>query len=778
MHMKPSRTWPRAALVLTLVSAAACSTTPTPQSKDGDADLSSFLGEANETLLRLSNEANQAGWVQQTYITPDTEAISSRADQAFVTAVTDYAKKAVRFDAGSGTPDEQRQLTVLKNTLTMAAPSNPSEAGELTRLVTSMGGTYGRGKYCPKDETSEDACLDVEEITEILAKSREPARLLEVWEGWHTIAPPMKPSYQRFVELSNKGARELGFADTGAMWRSRYDMAPDAFAKELDRLWAQLRPLYLSLHTHVRAKLQGEVRRRRTGGRSDSRASARQHLGAGLVECLRHRRTPRYAAHVYSLTSILQSRRIAALDMVRYGEGFFTSLGFDPLPKTFWERSLFVKPRDRDVVCHASAWYIDNADDLRIKMCIDPTAEDFTTVHHELGHDFYGREYKTQPMIFRDSANDGFHEAIGDTIALSVTPEYLVKIGLLDKAPDASGDIPLLLRAALEKLAFLPFGLVVDQWRWQVFSGQVKPDQYNAAWWTLRTQYQGVAPPSQRGEQFFDPGAKYHMPANTPYARYFLAAGTPVPVPPRACEDVGLHDAAPSLLDLRQQGRRRAVEKDARDGCVPPVARCARSAHRATADGRHRDRRLLCAAESVAGPAEQRPDPGLVMMNDFGSIEDWTNLNKVLLPFMVRCGAAAICGAMVGLERELRNKPAGFRTNILICLGAAMYTTVGVLLVRDGDPAVDPTRIAAQVVTGIGFLGAGCVIQAGGRVTGLTSAATIWVVAAIGVVAGVGFPILAFFATCMVVLTLAALRGFENRFLDTPVSDENTERDR
>ncbi len=210
--------------------------------------------------------------------------------------------------------------------------------------------------------------------------------------------------------------------------------------------------------------------------------------------------------------------------MVRYGEGFFTSIGFAPLPKTFWERSLFVKPRDREVVCHASAWYIDNADDLRIKMCIDPTDEDFTTIHHELGHDFYGREYKTQPMIFRDSANDGFHEALGDTIALSVTPEYLVKIGLLDKAPDASGDIPLLLRAALEKLAFLPFGLVVDQWRWQVFSGQVKPDAYNAAWWKLREQYQGVAPISTRGEQFFDPGAKYHVPANTPYARYFLAS--------------------------------------------------------------------------------------------------------------------------------------------------------------------------------------------------------------------------------------------------------------
>jgi putative Mg2+ transporter-C (MgtC) family protein len=157
-------------------------------------------------------------------------------------------------------------------------------------------------------------------------------------------------------------------------------------------------------------------------------------------------------------------------------------------------------------------------------------------------------------------------------------------------------------------------------------------------------------------------------------------------------------------------------------------------------------------------------------MNELALMENWSKLNDVLIPFMVRCGAAALCGAMVGLERELRNKPAGFRTNILICIGAAMYTTVGVLLV-DGT-TVDPTRIAAQVVTGIGFLGAGCILRAEGRVTGLTSAATIWVVAAIGVVAGTGFPILAFFATCMVVLTLAVLRGFENRFLDPATSDD------
>jgi peptidyl-dipeptidase A len=501
-------------------AAIACGRASPPDAEP--ANVTTLLRDANETLLRLSNEANQAGWVQQTYITPDTEAISARADQAYVTAVTGYAKRAARLDLTGASAEETRQVQVLRNTLTMAAPADVTEAGELTQLVTSMGGRYGRGKYCPSGESTE-GCLDVERITEILAEDRDPARLLDVWEGWHTIAQPMKSSYERFVELSNKGARELGFADTGAMWRSRYDMEPEDFARELDRLWDQLRPLYLALHTHVRAQL-----RARYGNVVPETGPVPAHLLGniwaqdwsnvyGLV-------APQGFAAPYSLDRILETRKLSPADMVRIGERFFTSLGFEPLPATFWERSLFAKPRDREVVCHASAWWIDNSDDLRIKMCIDPTAEDFTTIHHELGHTFYAREYRTRPMILRDSANDGFHEAVGDTIALSVTPEYLVRIGMIDKAPDASGDIPLLLRAALEKLAFLPFGLVVDQWRWQVFSGTVTPDQYNAAWWRLREQYQGVRPASPRGEEFFDPGAKYHIPANTPYARYFLAA--------------------------------------------------------------------------------------------------------------------------------------------------------------------------------------------------------------------------------------------------------------
>jgi len=492
---------------------------PAPRTSEQDA--TAFVRSVNETMLALKQRQQQAGWVAATYITPDTQAISARANQAFIDAVARSAKDAARFGDVQVAPDIRRQLDILHTTLTVVTPAEEGAATELTRLMAKMEATYGSGRWCG-DPRQPSSCMDVEAITEVMASSRDPRRLREVWEGWRTVSIPTRDDYARFVELSNRGARELGFADTGALWRSKYDMPPDAFAREVDRLWEQVRPLYVSLHAYVRMKLRekyGDVVP--AGGPLPAHllgniwAQDWSNVGALVA--------PRTGASAYSLTGILEQRKVSAVDMVRMGERFFTSLGFAPLPETFWQRSLFVKPADRNVVCHASAWAVDLVDDLRIKMCIDPTEEDFATIHHELGHNIYQRAYNTLPVLFRDSANDGFHEAVGDTIALSVTPEYLVKIGLLDRAPDASGDIGLLLGRALEKVAFLPFGLLVDQWRWQVFSGQVPPGRYNRAWWDLRLEFQGVAPPSPRGEEFFDPGAKYHVPGVTPYTRYFLA---------------------------------------------------------------------------------------------------------------------------------------------------------------------------------------------------------------------------------------------------------------
>jgi peptidyl-dipeptidase A len=512
-----------AALLSTAISSAAVPEKATPPERGKAptvAEAKVFVVEAETNLLQLAVEASRAGWVQSTYITDDTEALAAKANERLISAGVEYAKKAVRYDSLKLEPDVARKMKLLKLGLTLAAPADPKEAEEVTRIAASMEGTYGKGKYCPQGK---DKCLDLEEITKIMAESRDAGELLDVWRGWHTISIPMRPQYQRFVELANKGARELGFKDSGAMWRSKYDIPPDAFAKEVDRLWGQLKPLYVSLHAYVRWKL-----REKYGDVVPANGPIPAHLlgnmwaqdWSNVFDLVK----PPEADPGFELTKILEAKKVDAKEMVRYGERFFTSLGFEPLPETFWERSLFVKPRDREVVCHASAWDIDNVNDLRIKMCIRPTAEDFTTIHHELGHNFYQRAYNTKPSLFRDSANDGFHEAVGDTIALSITPEYLVKVGLLEKAPDPSKDIGLLLSRALEKLAFLPFGVVVDQWRWKVFDGSITPATYNAAWWDLRTRYQGVAPTVTRSEKDFDPGAKYHVPGNVPYTRYFLAA--------------------------------------------------------------------------------------------------------------------------------------------------------------------------------------------------------------------------------------------------------------
>jgi peptidyl-dipeptidase A len=479
------------------------------------------MEDVNETTFKLALEAQQAGWVSETFITDDTSALNAKANQRLIDKSAQYAKDAVRFDKVEVAPDVRRGLNILKVALVMATPSNPKEGEELTRIAATLDGMYGKGKWC-EDPKKPDSCLDINQITDIMRDSRDEKKLRQVWEGWHTISPPMRKDYARFVELSNKGAKELGFNDTGVMWRSKYDMPAEDFTKELDRLWDQVRPLYLKLHAYVRMKL-----REKYGDVVPANGPIPAHL-LGNIWAQDWTNVypivaPASADKGYNLTDILKKRKTTPTEMVQIGERFYKSLGFAPLPQTFWERSMFVKPRDREVVCHASAWNIDNIEDLRIKMCIQPTDEDFNTIHHELGHNFYQRAYKDLPLIFRDSANDGFHEAIGDTIALSVTPEYLVKIGLLDKAPDASRDIGLLLNKALEKIAFLPFGLLIDQWRWKVFSGEIKPEDYNKGWWDLRLKYQGVAPVTARGEEFFDPGAKYHVPGNVPYTRYFLA---------------------------------------------------------------------------------------------------------------------------------------------------------------------------------------------------------------------------------------------------------------
>ncbi|WP_291987577.1 M2 family metallopeptidase [Luteitalea sp.] len=504
--------------------AAACSRVSAPgttTTSGPPTDAAAFVKQANATLLAQANALSRAQWVAANFITEDTEQISAAATADYVASSMRLAKEAARYPGnGNGNADVARQLLLLKLAASpLPAPSDTALQTELTRIVAGMEAGYGRGKYCPPGKP----CQTIDDLSRLMATSRDPKALLEAWEGWHAIAPPLKQPYERFAQLGNQGAKELGFADLGAFWRAGYDMPPDDFAKEVDRLWIQVKPLYDQLHAHVRRRLGATYGTDVVRPDAPIPAHLLGNMWAQQWGNIYDLVGPPGRAPGYDVGDLLKAKKTDALGMVRYGEGFFTSLGFAPLPETFWKRSLFVRPQDRDVVCHASAWNVDNVDDLRIKMCIEINAEDFVTVHHELGHNFYQRAYNTQPFLYRTGANDGFHEAIGDAVALSITPQYLVKVGLLPSVPQTQDDVEFLLRMALDKVAFLPFGLLVDQWRWKVFSGEITPAEYNTAWWQLREQYQGVAAPGPRPADAFDAGAKYHVPANTPYTRYFLA---------------------------------------------------------------------------------------------------------------------------------------------------------------------------------------------------------------------------------------------------------------
>ncbi|HEV2167195.1 MAG TPA: M2 family metallopeptidase, partial [Thermoplasmata archaeon] len=460
-------------------------------------------------------------WVYATFINEDTELLTSKADARVTLATVDLAKRAARIPEVGLSFDTARQLRLLRLSLPILSPSDPLEGEELAGLVASMTGRYGKGRYRPKGSAVD---LDLTALSRAMAEGRDADTLEDLWTGWHAVGRPMRPEFARYVELANRGAQEVGFADTGAMWRSKYDMSPETFERETERLWEEVRPLYRLLHAYVRKRL-GEVYGNAIVPPSGPiPAHLLGNMWSQTWEHIFPLLAPAGTSPAFDLTAILRDRQVDARELVRVAERFFVSLGFDPLPSTFWERSMFLKPLEREVLCHASAWDVDFVDDLRIKMCIDVTEEEFFVVHHELGHNFYQRAYNRQPFLYRDSANDGFHEAVGDTIGLSVTPEYLVRIGYLAEAPPASADLGLLLKRALEKIAFLPFGLLVDRWRWMVFSGEATPEQYNSTWWALRTRYQGIAPPRPRSEADFDPGAKAHIPSNTPYMRYFLAA--------------------------------------------------------------------------------------------------------------------------------------------------------------------------------------------------------------------------------------------------------------
>jgi peptidyl-dipeptidase A len=528
-----------AALAVALFAAPVAAQTASPATKPTAAEADAYVAAVEKEAADMSIPANQTAWVNATYITDDTDALAAKSGAELTEKAVQWAKGAARFNGLTGVSgDTRRKLDILKNGVGLPAPTTPGAATELATLTTRMSSSYGKGKG-----TLDGKPINGSDIEAAMGETRDPAKLQEMWVSWNdNVGAPMRKDYTRMTAISNAGAKELGFGDVGAMWRSGYDMTPQQFEALTDQIWKEVEPLYLSLHTYVRWKLNekyGDAVQAKTGPiRSDLLGNMWAQEWGNIYDIV----APKGAGDVgYDTGELLKAKGYDPLKMVKQGEAFYSSLGFAPLPETFWQRSQITKPADREVICHASAWDIDNADDIRIKMCTKVNGDDFVTIHHELGHNYYQRAYKNQPFLYKNGANDGFHEAIGDTVALSITPDYLVKIGLLNQAqvPAADKDIGLLLRQAMDKVAFLPFGLLVDKWRWDVFSGKIATGDYQKGWDALRLQYQGIKPPVARDETKFDAGAKYHIPATVPYTRYFLARVLQFQFYKAACDQAG-----------------------------------------------------------------------------------------------------------------------------------------------------------------------------------------------------------------------------------------------
>ena len=515
-------------------AAAAAAFPMTPQ---GAAD---WVAMVEQDMFDFSVEYGRVLWLNSTYIVHDSNQLAAKYGAQATEKSVRYANEAARYAQVAGLdPEVARKLDILRNGIVMPAPVGDGAATELNEIATKLNSQYGQGKGMLGGEEINGSDIEAE----MGNLERTPAELAEMWTSWHdNVGAPMREDYQRMIAIANEGSKELGFADLGAMWRSNYDMDPDQFAAETERMWQEVKPLYMALHTYVRGKLNAKYGAEVQPADGPIRADLLGNMWAQEWGNIYPLVAPEGAGDIgYDLTDLIAAKGLDEIQMVRTGEGFFSSLGFEPLPDTFWERSQFVKPRDREVVCHASAWDVDNVDDLRIKMCIKKNADDFVTIHHELGHNYYQRAYNQQDYLHLNGANDGFHEAIGDMIALSITPEYLVQIDMLDEAdvPSADKDIGLLLRQAMDKVAFLPFGLMVDRYRWQLFDGTIPADQLNKGWNDLRLEYQGIVPPVERDESGFDAGAKYHIPGNVPYTRYFLARILQFQFFKAACDQAG-----------------------------------------------------------------------------------------------------------------------------------------------------------------------------------------------------------------------------------------------
>ena len=359
----------RISIFFATVALAACSGGQSNEgaSQTGETTLTAeeFIDKVNRETAELNKESGAAYWVNATYITHDTSLLAAKATEKgleFQSRIVEESKKyaGVEMDA-----DNARQMKLITAGTTLPAPSNKRDQAELAKITTEMGDLYGSAKYCRED----GECLAETDLIRIMAESRDPDELLDAWNGWRTISPPLRSMYQRFVELGNDGAREMGYENLGDLWRGGYDMESEAFAAEIERLWGQVAPLYNELHCYTRAKLSEKYGNDVVSTDGPIPAHLLGNMWAQQWGNIYDLVEPFPGVGQFDVDAALVEQDWSPVKMTETAENFFISMGMPELPDTFWERSLLTKPRDRDVVCHASAWPLDNGNDVRIKQC-------------------------------------------------------------------------------------------------------------------------------------------------------------------------------------------------------------------------------------------------------------------------------------------------------------------------------------------------------------------------------------------------------------------------
>lgn len=402
---------------------------------------------------------------------------------------------------------------------------------------------YSTAKICSLEDKKNCTLALEPELTNILATSRDASKLKHVWVEWRkAVGTNLKNLFEEYVDLSNEAARLNNFTNNAENWLESYE--DKTFRQQVESLWEQLKPLYLQIHAYIRFKLRQTYGKEIVSEKGPIPAHLLGNMWAQRWRNIASFTLPYPEKQAEDLTEELRRQNYTAEKIFRTSESFFKSINLTAMPDSFWERSILVKPTDREIVCHASAWDFYDGKDFRIKQCTQVTMEHFTTAHHEMGHIEYFLQYKDQPVVYRRGANPGFHEAVGDLISLSVeSRQHLRKIGLLkSKEDDQESILNNLFEIGLEKIVFLPFGYLMDLWRWSVFEGTIPAKDYNCKWWELREKYQGVEPPINRTDQDFDPAAKYHIIAGVPYIRYFVSFVVQFQFHRAVCEKAGQYN--------------------------------------------------------------------------------------------------------------------------------------------------------------------------------------------------------------------------------------------